>query len=105
MNIMNIVDATKKIPQMSEDVVLFAKVPRSCGAQALSRTLNADGSVPKDVKAAGFEYLLERDEIMPLLTYVQIERVSDDTVAECVVYYAMFDGYLAWFDDVPDRHK
>lgn len=92
---MNIEEALEKIEGMSDRDALVAKPPLSWGAEAMIIQLTDSYSVPQSVKDAGFEYLLEREELEDLLRSIGKKKVSTRTRAEFIIYYAIMDSYPA----------
>ena len=99
---MNVVEAIAKVAQMPEGGVLVAKPPLTWGSEAMFVELTDDYRVPQSVKDAGYEYLLGRDDIENLLADLRKKKVSERTVAEFIIHYAVTDSAPSWINDVPD---
>jgi hypothetical protein len=99
---MNVEEAVANTLQMPEGNALVAKPPLTWGAEAMFVPLTDDYRVPSEVIEAGFQYLLERDDLVDLLGFLKKKRVSGRTAAEFVIHYAVTDAYPAWIDDIPD---
>lgn len=102
-HIVCVVHAVGKVTQMPDGTVLVAKPPLTWGAEAMFVELTDDYRVPQSIVAAGYEYLLDRDDIEKLLAYLEMKKVSARTAAEFVIHYAVTDAIPAWIDDIPDR--
>jgi hypothetical protein len=68
---MNVVEALEEIAEVSEEKVLVAKRPLTGGAPAMFVDLTEDYGVPQHVKDAGYEYPLEREDILQLLEFLK----------------------------------
>lgn len=99
---MNVEEAVLKASQMPEGSVLVAKSPLAWGSEAMFVELTDEYAVPQSVKEAGYEYLLGRDDIENLLTFIKKKKVSSRTVAEFIIHYAMTDSAPSWINDIPD---
>lgn len=99
---MNLEEAIAKAAQISDDMVLVAKPPFTWGAEALYVMLADDCSVPQPVLDAGFELLLDHEDLMTQLGYLKSKKVSAKTAAEFVIHYAINDSWPAWFGDLPE---
>jgi len=100
--VMNIEEAISQFSKMPEDSVLVARAPLTWGAEALFTKLDDDYRVPQQLKDAGYEYLLGRDDIANLTELLKKKKVSKRTVAEFVIYFSINDSVPAWIDDIPD---
>jgi len=87
---------------MPKGSVLVARPPFTWGAEATFVSLADDFRIPPAVADAGFQYLLERDDLLDLLGFLKKKRVSPRTIAEFVIHYAVTDAVPAWIDDIPD---
>jgi hypothetical protein len=99
---MNVEEALTKVAQMPEGSVLVAKPPLTWGAEAMFVGLTDDYRVPQAVKDAGYQYLLDREDIEQLLAFLTKKRVSSRTAAEFVIHYAVTDSAPAWINDIAD---
>jgi hypothetical protein len=99
---MNVEEAVAAFAHVSEGSVLVAKPPLTWGSEAMFVQLTADHRVPEAVKEAGYEYLLGRDDIEGLLTFLKKKQLSSRAVAEFVIHYAMNDCAPSWIDDIPN---
>ncbi len=99
---MNLEEAIEKAAQVSDEMVLVAKPPFTWGAEAQYVMLTNDCSVPKPVLDAGFEFLLDHEDLMTQLGYLKSKKVSGRTAAEFVIHYVMNDSWPAWFSDLPE---
>jgi hypothetical protein len=60
------------------------------------------GGVPESAKQAGFEYLLERDEIEYELEFLKTKKIGSRAVAEFIIHYAVYDSPPAWIEEIPN---
>jgi plasmid stabilization system protein ParE len=82
---------------------LVAMPPLTWGSKAEFVELEGDDyRIPAEAVDAGFMYRLGKEDLETLLRYAREKRMSEKAVAEFVIYYAVFDGYPAWFDDIPN---
>lgn len=100
---MPLVDAVFRISEFPYDYIICAKAPFAWGSESVIVKFAADASIPPEVKAAGFTYLLEREEVLDVLASCAQKRASRKTVAELVIHYALLDAYPAWLSDLPDK--
>lgn len=99
---MNVEEALLKVSQMPEGSVLAAKPPLVWGADAIFVELTDLFHLPTPIKDAGYEYLLGRDDIEDLLTFLKKKKLSSRSVAEFIIHYAVTDSPPAWIDDIQD---
>jgi hypothetical protein len=100
---MTVEEAVSRVLEMSERSALVAKAPFTWGSEAMIVELTPDYGVPQPVIDAGFDYLLEREDLVGLLKYLRKKKVSSKTKAEFIIHYALTDCTPAWIDDIPDR--
>ena len=100
---MTVEEAVSRVLEMGQRTVLVAKPPLAWGSEAMFVELNEDFGVPQAVKDAGYEYLLEREELVICLKFLAKKRVSSRARAEFVIHYAVLDASPAWIEDIPDR--
>ncbi len=99
---MNIEEAVIRWVEMSENSVLVAKPPLTWGAEALFVELDENYCVPDKIKNDGYLYLLGKEEVERLLSYLEKKKVSTRTVAEFIIHYAVTDCTPEWIDDIPN---
>ena len=99
---MNILEAIAGAQQTKPESVLVARPPLTWGAEAMYVALTDDYRLPKHIQDAGFQYLLGVEEILSMLEFLQQKKISDRSVAEFIIHYAINDSPPAWIDDVPD---
>jgi hypothetical protein len=97
---MKLLDAVFQVAQMKDDSCICCKRPFHQSSEAVIVQLMPDGGMPEETKAQGFEYFLEKDEIFELLTLADGRLHSREAKVELVAYYADFDAYPAWFNDL-----
>lgn len=100
---MNIVEALAGIDEAPTNGILVAKPPLSFGAEAMFCSATDDHGVPPEVIAAGYQYLLEREDVEQILAFLKSKKVSDRTVAEFVIHYSILDAPPNWINDIPDH--
>jgi hypothetical protein len=101
----NVEEAVAAVAQMPAESVLVAKPPLTWGAEAMFVQLTDDFCLPQWVKDAGYEYLLGGDDINNLLEFLKKKSVSNRTVAEFIIHYAVTDSAPSWINDIPDIAK
>jgi hypothetical protein len=89
---MNIEDAIARFARMGENSVLVAKPPLTWGSEAMFVELTDDYRVPQPVQAAGYVYLLGRDDIGNLLEFLKRKKLGSRAIAEVVIHYAVTDS-------------
>ncbi len=99
---MNIEEAINIAEQISDEMVLVVKPPLTWGSEALYVPLSDDFSIPKSVSDAGFEVVLDHEDLMTQLEYIRSKKASTRTIAEFVIHYAVNDSWPEWFNDLPD---
>jgi hypothetical protein len=100
---MQLFEALRLLGGLGHRGALVAMPPLTWGSEAKFVELEGDDyRVPAEAVDAGFKYLLGKEDLETLLRYAREKRMSAKAVAEFVIYYAVFDGYPAWFDDIPN---
>ena len=99
---MNVEEAVSKVLEMPANSVIVAKPPFTWGSEALFVDLTADHGIPESVRDAGYEYVIEREELVELLAFLRTKKVGRRTRAEFVIHYALMDCAPAWIDDIPN---
>jgi hypothetical protein len=99
---MTVEEAVARAAEMPDGSVLVAKPPLTWASEAMFVQLTDDYGLPQHVKDDGYEYLLGRDDLDDLLTFLRKKKASSRTRAEFVIYYGMMDASPAWIDDIPD---
>jgi hypothetical protein len=64
---MKLLDAVFQVAQMQDDACICCKRPFHQSSEAVIVQLMPDFGVPEEPKAQGFEYFLEKDEVLELL--------------------------------------
>ena len=100
---MTVEEAITRVLEMTERSVLVAKPPLTWGSEAMIVDMTEDYAVPQSVKDAGYEYILERAELVEALSFLRKKRVSSRTKAEFVIHLALTDCAPAWINDIADR--
>lgn len=98
-----IVDWVAALSNVKLDGVLLAKEPLAWGSEAVVARLTDELRVPDDLTAEGYTYLLGMEDVANVLPSIRQKKVSDRTVAEFVIHYALLDTTPAWLDDLPNR--
>ncbi|MGG7607787.1 hypothetical protein [Massilia sp. BKSP1R2A-1] len=98
---MKLLDAIFLSAQMPEDSVICAREPFHQSTEAVIVQFAEDFSIPPQVTQEGYVYFLETDGVSELLEISQ-KRNSRETKAEFVFYYASWDAYPAFYNDLED---
>lgn len=99
---MKLIDAIFLIDQMPEGSVICARKPFHQNSEAMIVQFEEDFSIPPDVMQDGFVYFLETYGVCELLDKIGQKRSSRETKAEFVCYYAAWDAYPAFYNDLED---
>jgi hypothetical protein len=99
---MNLIDAIFQSAHMPENSVICAREPFHQSSEALIIQFEDDFSIPPQVKQEGYAYFLETDGVAELLEMICEKRSSRETKAEFVCYYASWDAYPAFYNDLED---
>ncbi len=99
---MNLLEAIQALARYPERSVVVAKRPFAWGSPARIVELDGDAKVPSTERDAGYEYVLEREEVLRLSAFASTKRMSDRAKAEFIAHYAQLDAFPAWFDDIPN---
>lgn len=99
---MKLIDAIFMSPQMPEDFVICAREPFHQSSEAVVVRFGKNYSVPSEVTQQGYTYFLETDGVTELLEMISRKRSSRETKAEFVCYYASWDAYPAFYNDLDD---
>lgn len=87
---------------MTDTSAIVGKPPLTWGSDAMIVELTTDLRVPQSVKEAGYEYIIEKEELENLLKLASRKRMTSRSTAELVIHYAITDSYPAWINDIPD---
>lgn len=99
---MKLLDAIFLSAQMPEDSVICAREPFHESSEAVIVQFAEDFSIPLQVTQEGYVYFLETDGVTELLEMISHKRSSRETKAEFVCYYASWDAYPAFYNDLED---
>lgn len=97
---MNLLDAVFQVAQMQDGSCICCKRPFHQSSEAVIVRLTPDFGVPEKTKTEGFEYFLEKDGVLELLALAEGKLQSREAKVELIAYYADFDTYPAWFNDL-----
>jgi hypothetical protein len=100
---MKLLDAIFLSAQMPEDSVICAREPFHQSSEAIFVQFGEDFSIPPEVTQEGYVYFLETDGVIELLEMISQKRSSRETKAEFVCYYASWDAYPAFYNDLEDK--
>ena len=100
---MKLLDAVFLVAQMQDGACICSKRPFHQSSEAVIVQLTEDLAVPEQTKAQGFEYFLEKDGVLELLQLADGRLKSKEAKVELVCYYADFDAYPAWFNELAAR--
>ena len=81
---MKVVEAIERVSELPDGSTLVAKPPLIWGADAKEVMLDEKLCVPDPVLKAGYQYVLEKEEIADLLQMIAKKRMSARTRAEFV---------------------
>ena len=99
---MKLIDAIFLSAQLPEDSVICAREPFHHSSEAMIVQFGDDFSIPSEVTQEGYAYFLETDGGIELLEMISQKRSSRETRAEFVCYYASWDAYPAFYNDLED---
>ncbi len=85
---------------MPDDSCICCVRPFHQSSDAKIVQLTAECSLPEHALENGFEYFLEKDGIEELPGYAEGKLKSREAKTEFIVYYAEFDAYPAWFNEL-----
>lgn len=100
---MNLLDAVFQVTQMADGACIFCKRPFHQSSDAVIVQLAPDAAVPGEIRAQGFEYFLEKGEVVDLLELCEGRLDAREAKVELIAYYAEFDAYPAWFYELTRR--
>lgn len=100
---MTLGDAIFLVGEMPKGSTICAKKPFHRSSEAVIVQLTSDYRVPETIKESGYEYFLEQDIVQELLEMIEPKAASSETKVEFVIYYADFDAYPSFVDDLPDK--
>lgn len=89
-------------PHMPNDFVICAREPFHQSSEAVIVQFGENFSIPPEVPQQGYTYFLETDGVTELLEMISQKRSSRETKAEFVCYYASWDAYPAFYNDLED---
>lgn len=99
---MNIEQMVSNVAEQPIEKVLVAKSPPfTPSSEAAFASFTAEGTIPEEITAQGYVYVLEVEEIQFLLQGISKKRMSRSAIAEYVIHYAVYDAYPSWIDAVP----
>jgi hypothetical protein len=99
---MKLIDAIFLVGQLPEDSVICARPPFHQSSEAVVVKYENNLSIPSQVTREGYTYFLEVDGVKELLEMIGRKRSSKNTKAEFVCYYASWDAFPAFYDDLED---
>lgn len=102
LNLMKLLDAIFLSAQMPENSVICAREPFHQSSEAMIVQFGEDFSIPSEVTQDGYVYFLETDGVTELLEMISQKRSSRETKFEFVCYYASWDAYPAFYNDLKD---
>jgi hypothetical protein len=100
---MKLLNAVFQVAQMQDGSCICCKRPFHQSSDAVIVQLTPDFGVPEETKALGFEYFLEKEGVLELLEVAEGRLHTKEAKVELVAYYADFDAYPAWFNDLAQR--
>jgi hypothetical protein len=100
---MNLLDAVFQSAQMQDGSCICCKRPFHPSSEAVIVQLTPDFRIPEETKAQGFEYFLEKDGVLELLDLAKDRLRSREAKVELIAYYADFDAYPAWLQEVLEK--
>lgn len=98
---MKLEEAIRRIVELEDTDVIFSKKPWGAEAEALIAKLNQNLGVPEELKQRGFDYFLEKPLIDELMLVRQERSLSPEQITDFVIYYATYDAYPQWLNEVP----
>jgi hypothetical protein len=99
---MNLASIIANLESMDDALCIVARRPWTPDAEAKAIALTADGGVPEDVSAAGYEYFLEIDVALEEVIGNSGDLSEEQRLAACV-YYAEHDAHPAWLGELRAR--
>lgn len=99
---MTIEEAISSIELMPENGALVAKPTLTWASEAMFVELTDGYGVPQAILNAGYEIVLDREDLEYLLSFTKSKRMSGRSIAEFIIHYVMYDAYPEWFNDIPD---
>jgi hypothetical protein len=72
-------------------------------SQAAIVQMTHDFRIPEEATSQGFEYFLEKDGVEELLALAEGKLTTREAKAELIAYYAEYDAYPAWFNELCGR--
>lgn len=97
---MKLSEAIERARAVSDELCIVARRPWIPESEARLVQLTEDFRVPKEVKAAGYEYFLEVDLIRRELMDGLPQSLTSDQVVSAVIYYAEFDATPQWLNEL-----
>ena len=97
---MKLLDAVFQVGQTPHGSCICCRRPFHQSSEAVIVQLTPDFAVPQQIKEQGFDYFLEKDGVLELLELSEGKLHSREAKVELVAYYADFDAYPAWFNDL-----
>ena len=99
---MQLIDAIFLSAQMPANSVICARKPFHQSTEAVIVQFEEDFSIPTQVTQEGYAYFLETEGVTELLEMISQKRSSRETKVEFVCYYAEWDAYPAFANDLED---
>jgi hypothetical protein len=95
-----LIDAVFLVGQMPEGACICCKRPFHQSSEAQIVQLTPSLGIPEQTKAQGFEYFLEKEGVEELLGCAEGKLSTREAKVELVAYYAEYDAYPAWFNEL-----
>lgn len=97
---MNLLEAIFLVTQMPNESCICCKRPFHQSSEAKIVQLTSGYCLPEHALEGGFEYFLEKDGVEEVLGYAEGKLNSREAKTELIAYYADFDAYPGWFNDL-----
>lgn len=99
---MKLIDAILLSVESPGRSVICARKPFHQSSDAVIVQFEDDFSIPPRVSGQGYVYFLGRDDVAELLEMIGRKLSSKETKAEFVCFYASWDAYPAFYNDLND---
>ena len=83
-------------PSATDRSAIFALEPISPTANARVAQLAKDYSVPPELAAAGFRYVVGAEDLGSLLAWSAKNNLGSERVVDLVCHFALHDAYPEW---------
>lgn len=97
---MNLLEAIFLVTEMPEESCICCKRPFHQSSEAKIVQRSPGSRLPEHAFEEGFEYFLEKDGVEELLGCAEGKLKSREAKTELIAYYAEFDAYPAWFNEM-----